>query len=539
MLKVFLVEDEFVIREGIKKNINWTANNLEFCGEAADGELAFPLICKEKPDILITDIKMPFMNGLELSALVKKELPETEIIILSGYEEFEYAKEGIRLGVAEYLLKPVSGNELLQHVNKLAEKILEKRNERELYEKYRREMQDQSQNEKREFFEALVSGNRTVTELMQSAEKLDIDITAVCYCVVLLKFKELNSSAEEDDSLSEIYEELEETLQEGVAVRFDRDLEGEALLFKADSKEEMAANIEEFRKNFSDVLDKYSEVRYFGGIGTTVMRLRELPQSFENAGRAFAHRFLTQRNLIVTAEEIEKKEMNEDDFSLSSVNPKKVDRTRLREFLKTGELSETRFFVEEYFKGLGMGALNSNMFRQYILMDMYFCVAEFVEDLHEKRDVLQSISTEGVIAMIDIRGAIDYICRIIEEAISIRDRIASNRYSDIVEMVIKDIRDNYGDEDLSVAGIAEKVSFSPNHLSTVFRQQTGQTIIKYITDYRMARAKELLKCTALRSSEIGAEVGYKDPHYFSYMFKKMFGITPTQYREKKGIRTNE
>ena len=202
MLKVFLVEDEYIIREGIKKNIDWNANDLEFCGEAADGELALPLICRLKPDILITDIKMPFMNGLELSSLVKKELPETEIIILSGYEEFEYAKEGIRIGVAEYLLKPISGNELLEHVKKLKEKILEKRNERELYEKYLRDMQDQTQNERREFFESLVSGKKSVAELMQAAGKLEIDITAVCYCVLLLKYGRADGD-DGDESLKE------------------------------------------------------------------------------------------------------------------------------------------------------------------------------------------------------------------------------------------------------------------------------------------------------------------------------------------------
>ena len=113
MLKVFLAEDEFIIREGIKNNIDWQAHGYEFCGEASDGELAFPLIQKTRPDILITDIKMPFVDGLALSRLVKKELPETEIIILSGYEEFDYAKEAIQIGVDGSV--PASGNGGLFH----------------------------------------------------------------------------------------------------------------------------------------------------------------------------------------------------------------------------------------------------------------------------------------------------------------------------------------------------------------------------------------------------------------------------------------
>ena len=119
MLKVFLVEDEIVMREGIKNNINWTEEGFEFAGEASDGELAYPLIQKTRPDILITDIKMPFMDGLELSRLIKQEMPDIRIIILSGYDEFEYAKEAINIGITDYLVKPVSGAQLLAAVKKV------------------------------------------------------------------------------------------------------------------------------------------------------------------------------------------------------------------------------------------------------------------------------------------------------------------------------------------------------------------------------------------------------------------------------------
>ena len=108
MIKVFLVEDEMLIRQGVKNSIQWEKEGYEFVGEAGDGELALPIIFKEKPDLVITDIRMPFMDGLELSRLIRQELPEVKIIILSGYDEFEYAKEAIKIGVVEYLLKPIS-----------------------------------------------------------------------------------------------------------------------------------------------------------------------------------------------------------------------------------------------------------------------------------------------------------------------------------------------------------------------------------------------------------------------------------------------
>ena len=121
MVKVFLVEDESIIRRGIRDNIAWESHGFEFVGEAGDGEYAYPLLLNTKPDILITDIKMPFMDGLELSRLVKKSLPKTRIIILSGYNEFEYAKEAIKIGISDYLLKPVTSVSLLDTLKHVAD----------------------------------------------------------------------------------------------------------------------------------------------------------------------------------------------------------------------------------------------------------------------------------------------------------------------------------------------------------------------------------------------------------------------------------
>ena len=147
-IKVFLVEDEMIIRNGVKKGIKWEEEGYDFVGEASDGELAYPLILKEKPDILITDIRMPFMDGLELSRLVKEELPDIKILILSGYDEFQYAKEAIRIGVTDYLLKPISSANLLEVLNQVKESIWHDREEKELLIRYSKDMQENTENEK-------------------------------------------------------------------------------------------------------------------------------------------------------------------------------------------------------------------------------------------------------------------------------------------------------------------------------------------------------------------------------------------------------
>lgn len=531
MLKVFLAEDEFIIREGIKNNIDWQAHGYEFCGEASDGELAFPLIQKTRPDILITDIKMPFVDGLALSRLVKKELPETEIIILSGYEEFDYAKEAIQIGVARYLLKPINGETLLQEIDSVAEIILGKQKEKEIREKYQKEMEENSLRDQMDLFQHLVTGDCSMEELLSVADKLDLKIMAPWYSIVLLKIQSMKHDYEEySGSIVVVDERIAKLAEPEHVLIFDRALEGRAFLFKADSEEELLAYQKEYLGDVKEVLSGYANLRYFGGIGTPVNRLREIPASFEDASHAFAHRYLVAESCILDSSLLMQEGAAEhEDFRISAVNPEQIDRTKMQEFLRTGDLDEVVYFVDEFFGKLDGGAMKSRIFRQYITMDAYFSIVDFLKGLGLQKDEIEAPDQDGSILQ-DEKSAMDYIVRIMEKALVLREKKASSRYEDVVSEVIHYIEDNYAQEELSLNLLASHVNFSPNHLSMIFSQQTGQTLIRYLTDYRMNRAKELLRCSSKKSSVISMEVGYKDPHYFSYLFKKTQGMTPTQYR---------
>ena len=219
-------------------------------------------------------------------------------------------------------------------------------------------------------------------------------------------------------------------------------------------------------------------------------------------------------------------------FDIRNVDPKILNKDRIKEYLRTGIAEETKYFVEEFFKNMGKDTVESYMFRQYIAMDVYFCVAEFVEELHLKRDEIKNFDvTNAVLQSVD--STMKYVTNIIERMIELREKSARSHYCSIVDEVEKYVEKNYAQEELSLNLIASHVNFSPNHLSMIFSQETGCTFIKYLTDYRMNEAKKLLRCTGKRSSEISIEVGYRDPHYFSYLFKKTQGMTPTQYRGGK------
>ena len=140
--QVFFVEDEIVTREGIRDNVDWQAQGFELCGEAPDGEIALPLLQAARPDVLITDIKMPFMDGLQLCKIVRERMPRTKVVILSGHDEFDYAQQAVKLGVTEYLLKPVTVLQLHQVLQRLALQLDRERKEQDAVQGLRQQVQE-------------------------------------------------------------------------------------------------------------------------------------------------------------------------------------------------------------------------------------------------------------------------------------------------------------------------------------------------------------------------------------------------------------
>lgn len=212
MYKVFLVEDENVVREGIRKNILWEQYGFQYTGDASDGELALPLIRKIQPDLLITDIKMPFMNGLSLIDLVRKEFPRTKIVIISGYDDFSYAQQAIRMGVEQYLLKPIIKEKLVEILIGLHKKMTEEQRQQEYIESFQREAQEYENFSRRRFFEQIVTGGLSVSEISETANTMNIDINAPFYNIVLFSL----SSAEYDGSVPESYTENLAAVQDEV-----------------------------------------------------------------------------------------------------------------------------------------------------------------------------------------------------------------------------------------------------------------------------------------------------------------------------------
>jgi two-component system response regulator YesN len=545
MLKIFLAEDEVVVRETIKRMIPWEELGFELVGEAADGEMALPLLLRQQPDLLITDIKMPFMDGLTLARLAKKEIPGLKVVILSGYDDFNYAKQAIGIGVEDYLLKPITKNALIERLSEIRSRYEHEKTQKEYYEKFQREMQAYEKNISRDFFEALVGGSMDMMEVYKRAEKLGLDIVAEAYNVLIFTMNcDEDFSGQRDEYSSWEAESLEllENFFAGhsSAMLFRSNIFSYGVLLKGQREtieENTRACVDEIRK----ILSRQDGRReWFLAVGQSVERLSQIQKSYHTASRAFSQRYLYDENILYydemeTMEHPGGQAETEDNAYLQKVDVNALNPAILQKFLSNGLQEETENFVKDYFYAIGQEPMESLVFRNYVILNVRFSVISFIKGLGCDTNEMESADTEEVLAESgkNMESAIAYAKKMISQAIEIRDQNSGNKNRSILKTAVDFIDSHYMDEEISLNTVANVANVSSNHFSALFSQNMGQTFIEYLTTLRMNKAKELLRCTGMRSSEIAGEIGYKDAHYFSYLFKKTQGMTPSDYRKAR------
>lgn len=369
LLKVFLVEDECVVREGLRDCIDWERYGFEFCGDAPDGELALPQIRKLRPDILITDIKMPFMDGLALSKLVCAELPETRIILISGHNDFEFAQEAIEIGVEQYLLKPVTKTSLLKTLEDVSRKIDEEREQKAYLRQFQQEGQEYEQYARRKFFEQITSGTLRVSEIYEQAKKLQIDIDAEGYNVILLTLQS-KGTAEYSQTLAERLEELMAyLLRYGEYLLFRCNLMTYCVIVKG-SAAGLDAAVHRCLENIQRRCGGDEALAWYAAVSEPVARLSELPSCYAKAHTILSYRHLLPERHVLTADVLQKPQRGALP-ALDEVDASKADPAIIRNFLQTGMREEIPDFVSEYLASFG-NALDSMLFRQYVLLELRF-----------------------------------------------------------------------------------------------------------------------------------------------------------------------
>lgn len=519
--KVFFVEDEIITREGIRDNVDWRASGFEFCGEAADGEMALPLLRMAQPDVLITDIKMPFMDGLQLSKIMRERMPWVKIIILSGHDEFEYAQQAIKLGVTDYLLKPITIQSLQSVLQKLTTQLDQERKEHENLKKLQDQVDENRAILRERLLFKLVVGAVSPTEVVEDGQALGLNLIGRYYMVVILKIEPVDRTEQYDhDEYQRIQSHVVGLIEKDPDVFvLKKDWNDLVLIFKGSTPE----YLEEGRDLLLDAVRvEITKTRYKLTIGTGAAkkRIADVCQSFAEALAYIQNPFDNKSGLSQSLERMELL---------------KVDKTAVENYLHSGAKEGFDEFYNAYLLPLGETALKSNLIKNYIFVDVVLAITKLVNDLGGEVDkvIPELNSVEAIMSNIKTLEQLrEQVYKIISNTLAYRDGKPKGQYKDLIRQAREYIEFHYKDPDLSLNMVAAHANLSASHFSVVFSQENGHTFKDYLTEIRINKAKELLRMTALRSAEIAYQVGYNDPHYFSSVFKKHTGLSPIEFRSQ-------
>jgi two-component system response regulator YesN len=525
--KVFLVEDEIVAREGIRDNVDWRSAGFEFCGEAPDGEMALPLIEQARPDVLITDIRRPFMDGLQLCKILRDRMPELKIIILSGHDEFHYAQQAVKLGVTEYLLKPVGVQDLHNVLGKIASQLDLDRLEQEKLRKLENQIEDDLALRREKFLLKLVMGGMSSPEAIQESRYVGLDLIAGWYLVMVVEFKPCGPA--EPFNYYE-HEQVEQIIARLVGNNPDvllskTGMEELLLIIKGDSLEHLEQEGCFLKELIRTEVENRSRCSLRIGLGISQDRICNIHQSFAEALTNLSQSPVGGLGQVGAASEAGKAGLLD------------LDQSALENFLRYGVKDEFDDFFEAYIRPLSETALQSYLVKNYIFVDIVLIVARFVHQLGGNVDqVIPKINNVETL-LLNIK-TLDQLRegtrQVFAGALAFRDSQTQTPYGTIIEQAKKYIEGHYPDPDLSLHDVASEVHLSPSHFSSVFSRETGQTFKEHLINVRLEKAKELLRTTPLKSFEISSQIGYNDPHYFSYVFKKHTNLSPQRFRRRTG-----
>lgn len=514
MKKVMIVDDEILIRENMRSCVDWEKEGFLYCGDAPDGEIALPLIEEWMPDILITDIKMPFMDGLELAAIVRKQMPSIKVIIMSGHDEFRYAQNAIRLGVEDYCLKPISASELVELLHKVARKIDE--------EQHRLKSQTVT---KERLLADLCGGLIGTSEAIEIAKELSIPLSARCYAVAIFDIRSTEAAdPQEPRVMNGLREALDRLLGTGIdRLSFVRSRTELVVIFKGSSAERMAEGLRPLGAELRAELEARFGCDVYTGVGSVQARIQGIHVSYLEAEE---DKYIARLKQLNTAALQGADEVAHMDVLL--------DRAAFLDFLKVGSPARMDAFVREF--ALELRPLNwtASSYGFYLLNDLTLEAFRAAKQTFRTGvDPSDSIGRlqQAIRQVASWEDGIRYLCGLLNELWQWRAE-AADKYGDIIKSVKDYIIGHYNNDQLSLKVIAQHVKISPSHLSKVFSQETGQTLTEYLTQVRIGKAMELLKTTRRKSFEIAFDVGYNDPHYFSNLFKKITGMTTKEYRNQ-------
>lgn len=537
-MKVLLVDDEASEREGLRDYMPWEQLGLEVCGEATDGIQGIKLINDLNPEIVISDIKMPGMDGIEFATQLKKISPDTKLIFISGYQEFEYARKAIMLNAFGYVLKPVNFNKLVEILDKVVAQIKEDQLSTQEKEELRKQISENRQYLQQKFLLDLIlySKRHRKDTLYKRADYLGLSFPYSFFSVAVVS---IDDYSEIEGKLSEEGKQFLNTIIlntfKGISLcdaclHIAQVQDGMFTVIMNTSrsgikfKDELTVAFEDFLKQLSDSCTNTATI----GISDFCSQIGETQILYRHALAATKAKWTLGMGQIIFTSDIsigpcsmldtqnysdQIHEISQYVLAGDSQNAKESLHV-LFEVMKGEECPP-----QQYIQNIGLALVNEC---RQILM-------EIEEDPEQVLGSYVTIS-DTVFHIETMRGLETWLTSILQKVshqIQEKRKAKNNRLVD----TICDIVNSRYDENIGMEDIAGEVFFSSNYIRKVFKDETGHTISDYLLQVRMKRTLELMKNPKLHVYDIGKKVGYDNSSYFGQVFKQYYGVTPKEYMD--------
>lgn len=524
MFKVIIIDDEPMVRKGLVTVINWEQLGCQVVAEAASGVEGMVLIESLRPDIILTDIQMPEIDGLTMIRNVKSLVEHSKIIILTGYRDFDYIHEAMQLGAFDYLLKPSKLDEIVKIIKKAVIEL-----------KYVLQHEAVKKEWEARYNKALpILKEKLLRDIMISAIPVDesvkgeletFKIELAHFVVVLLEISQIEDLYNRNIIKFGVINTFEELFSEQFEFeRVDIGNSRVAFIVNTVDKRVMLSKLEEL----IDVCKKCFDLTVTIALSTSGSEPELLSKKAHEVLTAIDYSFYLGKGSVILYEDLKLQEYTE----ISVIEPLALQMMRS---IKIGNESETLQAILE----IELVTKSNQTFHQ---VDLTSFIVRCIYDIYnfvlvEPQLNPTDFNLEAVSLHNRIEASAHYaelICLLREIAMKVSAHIhllKQTNINNIIKDTIRYIKGHYR-EALTLNDLAAEVNVSTYYLSRMFKKETGSNLSEYLNDMRLEAAKGLLSETDLKLYEVGERVGIPDPHYFSRLFKKQIGITPSQYREK-------
>ena len=524
--KVILVDDEAEVIDMIEKKIHWNDLGFEVAGSATNGVKALELVEKLQPDVVLTDIKMPYMDGLELSRRLNREYPNIYIMLCTGFDEFEYAKEAVHLEIKEYMLKPVNATELSESLTNLKHTLDREREEKLNVKKLNDYFQEVLPKLQSNFFISLIEGRVEKHDYERFLQAYQVDMKGPLFGCVIFHTSE-NHVPEGMNPLllsMSVEREIKQRLMDQWICREFIYMGNTLLILELDAEDKIT--------QITDACDRFCRWAYrimgavvTAGIGTVCDSLYEISLSYERAREAVSYRVLYGTKRAINIGEIVPKEQ---------IKPVQSEESRMQTLFRAIRIGDSAEIERAAHGEMEKLHKNTETMSQYNLATMEivsgffkFCTDNSL-DFNKISGNMQNIYEK--VSQMDESSLTAWIVQMSE---TISEKLKCARNSSARRLIVEAqniVQERYMEADISLDEVCAVLGVSNSYFSSVFKKEAGKSFISYLTDYRMDIAAEMILNTDEKSYTIAEKVGYLDANYFSYVFKKKFGVSPSKYR---------